>query len=125
MTAREKSVIIGILLVFAFGLLFFTLSRYRFYQSYIDIGGSSIEYGPVGTVASSADDTADTERLVDINRAGIEELIKLPGIGRVTALSIIDYRTLHGPFSDINELIKVRGIGEKKLEMLKECVTIR
>ena len=59
-----------------------------------------------------------------INEAGIESLCLLPGIGRKTALAVIEYRTEHGPFLNPDEILNVRGIGEKKLEMLREYVII-
>jgi competence ComEA-like helix-hairpin-helix protein len=59
---------------------------------------------------------------IDINRAGLDELMSLPGIGRVTALNIIEYRTRTGGFSDVRELIEVQGIGPKKLDAVLEYV---
>jgi len=59
-----------------------------------------------------------------INEAGVESLCSLPGIGRKTALAVIEYRTKYGPFLNPEEILNVRGIGEKKLEMLREYVII-
>jgi competence ComEA-like helix-hairpin-helix protein len=64
------------------------------------------------------------EGKIDINRAGVNELMSLPGIGRVTALNIIEYRTRKGGFTDVRELIEVQGIGPKKLEALLDCVVV-
>jgi competence ComEA-like helix-hairpin-helix protein len=61
---------------------------------------------------------------IDINRAGLDELISLPGIGRVTALNIIEYRTRTGGFKDVMELIEVQGIGRKKLAAVLEHVVV-
>ena len=61
---------------------------------------------------------------IDINHAGVNELMSLPGIGRVTALNIIEYRTRKGGFTDVNELIEVEGIGPKKLEALLNYVVL-
>jgi len=63
-----------------------------------------------------------TGERIDINRADAEELQTLPGIGPKTAASIIQYRSEHGCFSCPEELIRVKGIGEKKLEKLKTCI---
>jgi competence ComEA-like helix-hairpin-helix protein len=59
---------------------------------------------------------------VDINNAGLDELMSLPGIGRVTALNIIEYRTRTGGFADVQGLIEVQGIGRKKLDAVLEYV---
>lgn len=49
--------------------------------------------------------------LVDINTAGLEELDKIPEVGATIAQRIIDYRTVNGPFKEIEEIQKVKGIG--------------
>ena len=140
MTRREKYVVLGMIVVFAAGLLIFALNRLSFYQNYIDLTsvqhvGLMIEDEPTENSRQSSpepdhgpqSDGENTAVLptVNINTADLHELESLPGIGRVTALNIIDYRTENGPFTDIGDLIYVKGIGEKKLEMLKRYVTIR
>ena len=66
--------------------------------------------------------SAEIAVLIDINSAGAEELDLLPGIGPVKAAAIIDYRAEHGPFSDVQELLEVPGIGEATLEGLRDYV---
>lgn len=61
---------------------------------------------------------------LDLNRATAQELTTLPGIGEVLAQRIVDYREAHGPFQSVEELIAVEGIGEGKLEKLRELVTV-
>lgn len=61
---------------------------------------------------------------VNINTATSEQLQTLPSVGPILAERIIEYRNEHGPFESVGELIKVPGIGEKKLETIWDLVTI-
>jgi len=55
---------------------------------------------------------------IDINRAEVWLLQALPGIGEIRAQAIVDYRRQNGPFHNINELIKVKGIGATTYEQV-------
>ena len=61
---------------------------------------------------------------ININHASHEELIRLPGIGPVMARKIIEYRRKHGPFYRTADLVKVKGIGVKKLNKIKHFIDI-
>ncbi|MBN1271999.1 MAG: helix-hairpin-helix domain-containing protein [Candidatus Aminicenantes bacterium] len=61
---------------------------------------------------------------VNINKASLDELQTLPGIGVKIAQRIIDFRDKNGPFKRIEELMKVKGIGEKMFERMKEKLTV-
>lgn len=65
-----------------------------------------------------------TQGKININTATAEELTALPGIGNVLAQRIVDYRTTHGPFRSKDDLSKVTGIGEKKLEGIMQYVIL-
>jgi len=56
---------------------------------------------------------------ISLNKATCEELNRLPGIGPIMAERIVEYREECGEFRSIEELVKVKGIGEKNLEKLK------
>lgn len=62
--------------------------------------------------------------LVNLNTATAAELESLPGVGPATAEAILDYREQHGPFASVEQLLEVRGIGEAKLEALRDKVTV-
>lgn len=64
------------------------------------------------------------EDKININTATASELTALPGIGDKIAEDIIAYRTEHGGFKSVEELIEVDGIGEKKFEAIKDLVTV-
>ena len=59
---------------------------------------------------------------VHVNRAGVEEMCALKGVGPKLAEKIIDFRTKNGPFGGPQDLEKVPGIGKKKLEGLLQGV---
>jgi competence protein ComEA len=62
---------------------------------------------------------------VNINTAIAVKLITLPGIGSAKAQSIIDYRTTNGPFQSIEDIKKVKGIGDATFEKLKDKITVQ
>ena len=66
--------------------------------------------------------TANKPELLNINTASVTELETLPNIGEATAQKIIDYRTQHGNFTNVDALQNVRGIGPKTLEKLRPFV---
>jgi competence protein ComEA len=61
---------------------------------------------------------------LNINTATKSDLVKLPGIGEVTAERILAYRNDVGPFSAVEDLRKIRGISKLKLEKLRPLVTV-
>ena len=69
-----------------------------------------------GGVAGS---DAEGQGLVNINTANAAQLTQLPGIGPAIAQKIIDYRTANGPFTSVDDLTKVPGIGAAKLAQIK------
>jgi len=61
---------------------------------------------------------------IDINTATEKELAKLPGIGKAIAKRIVEYREANRGFKSVDELKKVKGIGDKKFEAIKDRVTV-
>jgi competence protein ComEA len=62
---------------------------------------------------------------IDINRAGVSELMTLTGIGESRAKAIAAYREEHGAFLKIEDIMKVSGIGEGLYENIKDEIVIR
>ena len=60
---------------------------------------------------------------LDLNTATVEQLDTLPGVGEVTAGRIVAYRTAH-PFTTVDELLEVPGIGQRRYDQLKDLVTV-
>ncbi|WP_242403711.1 ComEA family DNA-binding protein [Paenibacillus pini] len=70
-----------------------------------------------------AEDEANVQK-VNVNTAQVSQLMNIPGIGEKKAQAIIDYRTQHGPFRQVSDLDKVKGIGPKLLDKMKPYVQL-
>jgi competence protein ComEA len=77
--------------------------------------------GPPGSEGGSGTGPPAT---VDLNTATADELDTLPGVGPATAAAIIAYRSEHGPFTSVDQLLDVRGIGDAKLAEIRDRVTV-
>lgn len=69
-------------------------------------------------------DTTQIIEKISINTASLEELMTLPGIGEAKAKEIIAYREQNGPFKELEDIMKVSGIGEKAFAQIKEDITL-
>jgi competence protein ComEA len=61
---------------------------------------------------------------VNLNTATVAELETLPGVGPATAARIVEYRQKNGGFKKIEELMNVRGVGEKSFLKIKDLLTV-
>jgi competence protein ComEA len=61
---------------------------------------------------------------INLNTATLEELMTLDRIGPKYAQRIIDYRDTYGPFENIEDIMKVKGIGSKTFEANKDKITV-
>ncbi len=61
---------------------------------------------------------------INVNTATVAQLQTLSGIGPKTAAAIIDYRSAHGLFSSVDALMKVKGIGKKRLETIRDDLEV-
>jgi competence protein ComEA len=62
--------------------------------------------------------------LVAINRATASELETLPGVGPVLAARIVAHREKNGPFTEVEDLLQVSGIGESKLAAFRDLIVV-
>jgi competence protein ComEA len=81
---------------------------------------------PMAALADESQEKAasTSELRVDINTADVKELTKLPGLGEQMAKRIVAYREENGPFEKAEELMNVRGIGEKSFLKLQPHLTV-
>ena len=87
-------------------------------------GGGGAATGAATAGGSGAAGAAPVAGPVAVNSATAEQLDTLPGIGPATAAAIIAYRDQHGPFTSVEQLGEVRGIGPAKLDALRDLVTV-
>lgn len=84
---------------------------------------------PAATAAapssSAAPAPSDDALLIDLNSAGMAELMRLPGIGEKRAQAILEHRAENGPFTYVEDLREVDGIGEGILADLIDHVTVK
>jgi len=74
--------------------------------------------------ASAAKPKATASSPVNLNSASVAQLQTLPGIGGSTAQRIVEYRQKNGSFKKIEELMNVKGIGEKSFLKLRPLITV-
>ena len=79
---------------------------------------------PASSGTPSAPVAGEATALVDLNTATLEQLDTLPGVGPVTGQAIVDWRTEHGAFTSVDELLEVDGIGDATLADLRDLVTV-
>ncbi len=73
----------------------------------------------VAAVSASSVSGEGADAIININEADERELEELPGVGPATAKAIVDYRSQHGRFRSVDDLLNVRGIGPAKLSQIK------
>jgi competence protein ComEA len=88
-----------------------------------DGGGAVIRLAPPPVRRGKAEGEPE-DGLVNINTATDLELQTLPGIGEELASRIVEYRSVHGPFLTIEDLMLVEGIGEARFEAVRHLITV-
>lgn len=87
--------------------------------------GASSACAEALTTMDSVEHVASKHTLVNLNAANVEQLMALPGIGKSKAQAIVAYREEQGPFSSVDDLVNVKGIGKKLLAKLAASVKVR
>ena len=85
------------------------------------VGGGS---GGGGATGGGSAPGGSKDNPLDLNTATAEQLDALPGVGPATAQAIVSYRSEHGRFKSVNELLDVRGIGPAKFDALRTLVRV-
>ena len=83
----------------------------------------AVQGKPAGSPTTAAKPAASVA-MVNINTASVAELDALPGVGSKTAALIVEYRQKNGPFKKIEELMNVRGVGEKSFLKLRAQISV-
>jgi competence protein ComEA len=78
----------------------------------------------VGAAALALSTLVFAADAVDINTADVQTLAALHGIGAAKAEAIIAYRQQHGPFASVDQLVEVKGIGDKTVERNRDRLTV-
>ena len=88
------------------------------------VAGRPAQAVPVPTALAGAPSTSAAGELVSLNTADQAALETLPGVGPVTATAILQWRDEHGPFTAVEQLLEVSGIGDKTLAQIAPFVTL-
>ncbi len=136
LTRREKNVIIFLVLLYIVGCMLF-FGKEIFTDKKISSTERDSIIATFQKKVKSVDSTyfckeeKDTnqvlnlvQKLVNINTSSEKELLRINGVGPVTAKKIIEYREKNGLFKSVEELKNIKGIGAKTLEKIKGEVTI-
>jgi competence protein ComEA len=98
---------------------------------YVPLEGEPLPAGSAGAVSGEDAGAADAGTgppsvagKTNLNSAGLDELGALPKVGPVLAQRIVDWRKEHGPFTSIEELDAIDGVGPKMLETLLPLVSV-
>ena len=130
--ARQAHFVIGMALFICILILAFTYFTSPPVQVLLlsaeempDISSETMTSSFVVTSAEASEITsADSVGKINLNTATAEQLETLPGIGPALAERILAYREAYGPFSAVEDLLRVSGIGEKTLESVRDYIAV-
>ncbi len=99
---------------------FVTVKSYENETDSADLSAADVSVSAVNKI-----DALRGAEPINVNDADETELQRLPGVGPATASAIVDYRTENGPFTTVDDLLKVKGIGYAKLEKMRPYITVQ
>lgn len=140
-THNEQKVLIGLALVFLAGAGIKAYRLLTHHERRTDDAAAQFDYRNQDSVfrarssaavlpALGSQKPASSKRIgtetgrININTAGRRELLLLPGVGESTAARILAYRAAHGTFGRESDLMRIKGIGKKKLERLRPSIFV-
>lgn len=87
---------------------------------------AAVSFGTFAYAAPKAqiDSTVQVQNAVNLNKASLEDLQSIRGVGPALADRILQYRQEHGRFEKVEDLVNVRGIGQAKFEKMKSQISI-
>lgn len=100
------------------------MKQHSYYFLIILLTAMSLPLHAVGLDETSEVTSTQEMYVVDINEADIETLALLKGVGEKRAKAIVAYRELHGKFNSVEDLLNVKGIGQRMLELNKERIKL-
>jgi len=118
LTKQEKVILIFLALTFTTGL---GVGAYKRSQRDIKL---HVQPYKIDAVRRQSDRFIEKRSRVNINSLNLAELTRLPGVGDKIAARIAEYHKARGPFRAKEELMQVKGIGEKKFEKLKDSIIL-
>jgi competence protein ComEA len=119
LTREEKTVLVFVMACLVAGVgVDFLRKRYGVLEE-AAIAGPAAELKKPGSTQAAPE---GLPKKININTADINELMTLKGVGVKTAENIIEYRGRNGPFSSSEDLVRVKGIGEKKFEKIRDRI---
>ena len=116
----------GYQVILAITLGFLFLVAGIFVGRFTKRGTLSVESSQISTTDPDSNSTSDalSTGKINVNKADVDELTLLPGIGETLAQRIVAYRTMNGDFQAIEDLMNVEGIGEVKFSQISNYITI-